>query len=304
MRLRLSALTLLLSVAACSTTEEVRFATAEGLDLTASEATVAQATTLLQAALREADPVSIVTTVDHASNAFDAGLILRPTQVVLFGNPRLGTPIMQANQQAGLDLPQKMLLYEDEDGFTIAAYNTTEYLAARHGVGGVAALGQIGMALSTFQNAALPTGSRSTRNGVSGVARGEGIVTVASDNSVEETVSKLEAAIDGNDNLTLVTTLDHAANAASVGMKLPPTVLLVFGNPALGTPLMRAQQTIAIDLPQKMLVYEDEAGDVTIAYNDPQFLASRHGITGQSETLNTIAGALQMLASGAASSDD
>ena len=300
---RFSLVAALLALSSCSSTEEVSFAATPGLDLSASQATVAQTTALLTAALQQAGPVSIVASVDHAANASGAGLTLRPTRVVLFGNPALGTPLMQANQQAGLDLPQKMLVYQDGDGFTIVGYNTTAYLAARHGVGGVAALDQIDAALSTFAAAAVPTPSNQARNGVSGIARGQGVVTVASQNSVADTVGRLKSAIEGNDNLVLVAEVDHAANAASVGMELRPTVLLVFGNPNLGTPLMQASQTTAIDLPQKMLVYEGASGAVTIAYNDPAFLASRHGITGQDDTLATISNALAMLASGAARGD-
>ena len=301
---RLPLLALLLALAACSSTEEVRFATSvPGLDLSASQTSVEQATSQLQAALSNAGPVSVVATVDHAANASGAGLALRPTRVVLFGNPALGTPLMQANQQAGLDLPQKVLVYEDADGYTIVAYNTTEYLAARHGVGGVGTLAQIETALSAFASAAVPTSVRAARNPSTGVAGEQGIVTVASENSVDVTVGRLKEAIQDNPNLTLVAELDHAENAASVGMDLRPTVLLVFGNPGLGTPLMQAGQTAAIDLPQKMLVYEGEDGAVTIAYNDPVYIASRHSITGQDDVLTTISNALEGLASGAAGRD-
>ncbi|MEA5386990.1 DUF302 domain-containing protein [Haloarculaceae archaeon H-GB11] len=126
-----------------------------------------------------------------------------------------------------------------------------------------------------------------------------GIVTVERDASVETVVDELRSAIETNENLTLVTVVDHAANAESVGQELRPTTLLVFGNPALGSVLMQANQTAGLDLPQKFLVFEDETGQTTVAYNDPAFVAQRHGITGQEETLSTIRGALQSLASGA-----
>src|SRR4029450_12973509 len=72
--------------------------------------------------------------------------------------------------------------------------------------------------------------------------------------------------------------IDHAAGAAAVGMPLRPTELLIFGNPPAGTPLMQAEQTIGIDLPLKALVWEDASGGVWIAYNDPAWLAVRHGL--------------------------
>lgn len=124
-----------------------------------------------------------------------------------------------------------------------------------------------------------------------------GLVTVESDESVEATVETIEGRIERSP-LTLLTTVDHAANAASVDRELPPTTLLILGNPDVGTPLMQAGRTVAIDLPQKMLVWEDEERAVNITYNDPQYLARRHGIDGQDSRLASIAAALEKLATG------
>jgi len=126
---------------------------------------------------------------------------------------------------------------------------------------------------------------------------GIGLVTVESDDAFDATVSRISSAIEGNDALMLIATVDHAANAESVGMDLPPTTLLIFGNPKLGTPLMGASRSVAIDLPQKMLVWEEE-GEVMVSYNDPQYLAARHGIEDKAEILEKIAGALEKLATG------
>ena len=133
--------------------------------------------------------------------------------------------------------------------------------------------------------------------GETGVSEGAGLVTVESSQSFDATVGRIRSAIRNNDALTLMTTVDHAANAQSAGMQLPPTTLLIFGNPNLGTPLMQASRSTAIDLPQKTLVWEEE-GQVYVTYNDPQYLAARHGIDGQEEILSTIANALESLATG------
>ena len=270
-----------------------------GLAVAESDAPVAPSFGRLTDALDAAGPVSVVARVDHAQNAASAGLRLRPTRVVLFGNPRLGTPLMQVNQQAGLDLPQKVLVFEDAAGRTVVAYNTADYLANRHGVGGAETLSQIAAALATFAETA--AGSAEIRETpAASVARNEGVVTVESANDFETTYDRLVAAIDANPNLTLVAELDHRANAASVGLDLRPTRLVVFGNPALGTPLMQASQTVGIDLPQKMLVYQDAGGRVRVAYNAPAYLARRHDL-GDVATLDAIAAALVGLAEQAAS---
>lgn len=249
-------------------------------------------------ALEANENIGIVAEVNHQANAASVDLDLPPTRVVLFGNPNLGTPLMQANQQAGIDLPQKVLVYENGKDRVFAAYNSVDYLVERHGVGDVPTLSTIEQALNALIENTTGGSAKTTRQ--KRVKQGEGIVTVASDQSFEDTYNKLQSTIDGNPNLRIVAELDHQANAASVGLDLNPTRLIVFGNPNLGTPLMQESQTIGIDLPQKMLVYETEAGEVYIAYNNPEFLAERHGIKDADDTLNTIANALANLAQTAA----
>ena len=124
----------------------------------------------------------------------------------------------------------------------------------------------------------------------------DGLVTVASEESFDATVERITADIEESP-LNLVTTIDHAANAASADLDLPPTTLLVFGNPAVGTPLMQASRTVAIDLPQKMLVWEADEG-TRVAYNDPAYLAERHEIDNQSDRLEQIRSVLDSLATG------
>lgn len=104
-----------------------------------------------------------------------------------------------------------------------------------------------------------------------------GLVSIRSRHPVKVTVDRLEASLKGK-GITVFARIDHAAGAAAVGMPLRPTELLIFGNPSTGTPLMQADQTIGIDLPLKALVWEDESGSVWIAYNDPAWLAVRHGL--------------------------
>jgi uncharacterized protein (DUF302 family) len=123
-----------------------------------------------------------------------------------------------------------------------------------------------------------------------------GLVTVDRDESFETVVTQITTTIETNEKLTLITTVDHAKNAASVGLDLCPTTLIMFGNPALGTPLMQRERTIGIDLPQKMLVWEDEG--VHVAYNDPQYLAERHGIDNANDILTKISHALEQIATG------
>jgi uncharacterized protein (DUF302 family) len=105
----------------------------------------------------------------------------------------------------------------------------------------------------------------------------DGLTIVASKLSAKETMDRLEAEVKAK-GLTVFARIDHAAGAAAVGMALRPTELLIFGNARGGTPLMQAEQTAGIDLPLKGLVYQDEAGKVWLATNNPGWIAQRHGL--------------------------
>lgn len=104
----------------------------------------------------------------------------------------------------------------------------------------------------------------------------DGLITVKSAVSVKETISRLETAA-REKGLVIFARIDHAAGAQKIGKSLRPTELLIFGNPQGGTPLMECAQTAGIDLPLKALAWEDAGGQVWLGYNDPLFLAQRHG---------------------------
>jgi uncharacterized protein (DUF302 family) len=109
------------------------------------------------------------------------------------------------------------------------------------------------------------------------VQKEEGIVKIPSHHSLDETVAKLGAILKSKD-VTLFALVDHSGEAEKVGLKMPPTKLLIFGNPKGGTPLMLAAPSAAIDLPLKILVAEDSQGKVWISYNSPEYLKERHGL--------------------------
>ena len=107
-------------------------------------------------------------------------------------------------------------------------------------------------------------------------AAADGLVAVKSSYSAKETMDRLEASVKQR-GLTVFARIDHAAGAAKIGKTLRPTELLIFGNPQGGTPLMECEQTAGIDLPLKALAWEDAAAQVWVGYNDPAYLAQRHG---------------------------
>lgn len=109
------------------------------------------------------------------------------------------------------------------------------------------------------------------------MAKQNGIVSLPSDRSVDATVDRLRNILQSK-GITLFGLIDHSGEAEKVGMKMPPTKLLIFGSPKAGTPLMLASPSTAIDLPLKILVWEDQQGKVSVSYNSPEYLEERHGL--------------------------
>jgi uncharacterized protein (DUF302 family) len=109
------------------------------------------------------------------------------------------------------------------------------------------------------------------------VQKQEGIVKIPSHHSVDETLDKLKTILKSK-GVTLFALVDHSGEAEKVGLKMPPTKLLIFGNPKGGTPVMLASPSVAIDLPLKILVAEDSEGKVWISYNGADYLKERHGL--------------------------
>jgi uncharacterized protein (DUF302 family) len=128
------------------------------------------------------------------------------------------------------------------------------------------------------------------------VVTADGLIACVSKFGPKETMDRLAGAVTRR-GISIMARIDHAAAAAAVGMELRPTEVLIFGNPQAGTPLMQAVQTIGIDLPLKALVWQDESGSTWLAYNDPQWLARRHGVdAGLHRTLHAMADALAAMA--------
>jgi uncharacterized protein (DUF302 family)/uncharacterized membrane protein YidH (DUF202 family) len=138
--------------------------------------------------------------------------------------------------------------------------------------------------------------SESSKEMTMAVATSKGIVDVPTNHTVDQTVEKLKNILQSK-GVMLFALVDHSGEAEKVGMKIPATKLLIFGSPKAGTPLMLAAPSIAIDLPLKILVWEDKAGKVRLSYNSPEYLKERHDLS--PELLANIA-VVEMLAAKAA----
>ena len=126
----------------------------------------------------------------------------------------------------------------------------------------------------------------------------DGLVNVPSIFSVEKTADRIESILNEK-GITIFNRIKHSESAGKIGIELRDTELIIFGNPKLGSPLMKCQQSVAIDLPQKVLIWEDDNAKVWISYNDPGFLGKRHNITGCEDVLLKIEKALAGIAKAA-----
>jgi uncharacterized protein (DUF302 family) len=127
----------------------------------------------------------------------------------------------------------------------------------------------------------------------------DGLISVRSSHGPKETVRRLEAEVKAK-GLTVFAHVDHAAGAVEVGLPLRATDLLIFGNAKGGTPLMQLHQTMGIDLPLKILVWQDQGGVTWLSYNDPGWLAQRHRLDKDAESsVNGLTGALRAIANAA-----
>lgn len=127
-----------------------------------------------------------------------------------------------------------------------------------------------------------------------------GLIRVKSPYSVKDTADRLEEILQVK-GMTVFARINHAAGAQKVGKTLRPTVLIIFGNPKMGTLLMQCNQSVAIDLPQKILIWQDQKGQVWLAYNAPEYLAKRHDIRQCGDVLKKIKKALGNFAKAATS---
>ena len=130
------------------------------------------------------------------------------------------------------------------------------------------------------------------------VEAADGVVNVPSTLNVKETADRMESILK-NKGMTIFNRIKHSEGAGKVGIELRDTELIIFGNPKVGSPLMKCQQSVAIDLPQKALIWEDDKAKVWISYNNPKYLEKRHNITGCEEIILKIEKALAGIAKSA-----
>ncbi len=251
-------------------------------------------------ALESNETITITKKFDQKADAVANKRDLGPTRMVVFGNPALGTPLMQENRTVGIDLPRKVLLFGGKKG-VLLAWDSPEYLAARHDVADVGTLATMGDALDKLGG---DVGSDVVSvTALTGIRKREGLQVTKSDYSFDETYARLKEAIEKNPSLRVAFEVDHAANAKKVGLDLLPTKLIALGFPTAELDMMKSERTAAIDLPHKILVWYERDGDVKVAYTEPSYIVRRHRLNVDEQNVKDQADLLHALVE-AASDDD
>lgn len=155
----------------------------------------------------------------------------------------------------------------------------------------IAALALAVASCASVENILNSPDSNSSKETTTTINAKKGLVTLQSNHSVKDTANKLASIIESK-GMTVFARVDHQKNAAGVNLELRPTQVIMFGNPKAGTPLMQCEQSVAIDLPQKILISEDADNKVWLSYNNPDYLKTRHDIQGCDTAIDNISKAL------------
>lgn len=155
----------------------------------------------------------------------------------------------------------------------------------------IAALALAVASCASVENILNSPDSNSSKETITTINAKKGLVTLQSNHSVKDTADKLASIIESK-GMTVFARVDHQKNAAGVNLELRPTLVIMFGNPKAGTPLMQCEQSVAIDLPQKILISEDADDKVWLSYNNPDYLKTRHDIQGCDTAIDNISKAL------------
>ena len=219
----------------------------------------------------DAAGMATIVEIDHSRLAEDVGVPMPPSRVILFSDPAIEAPILAENIRAGLDLPMRALAYWQDEGPALK-YTGSDFLAARHGLTDAAALAGLDGALASAL-----AGVDAVSTPVEGLALDYGIIEFNSPFDLAESVERLKAAVMSQDDTVWFGEVDFTAEAASVGVDLPPSRLLLFGGPGPGGVAMADFPSIGLDaFCQKLLIYEDGTGAVRVLFNGIAALAELH----------------------------
>ena len=224
--------------------------------------------------------LSKIVDIDHSRLGQQAGSPMPPARVLIFSDSQLESELIKQNPLVALDLPLRVLAFEDgRDSSSKIIYNTFDYLVSRY---------QLDPASADKLRDRYTANLRVATNGIATTAVStfpgdtmspDGIITISSPYGFEETVERVNAAIDSQDDTIHFGTVDFQANAREQGVDVAPSYLILFGGPGPGGKAMAEAPTLGLDgFCQKFLIWEDESGQIKLSFNDLLALAERQGV--------------------------
>jgi uncharacterized protein (DUF302 family) len=245
--------------------------------------------TIIKSAIEANGNLEISAEVNHSEAAKSIEMEIPQSHLIIFGNPKAGTQLMLQNQAVAIDLPMKMLIYDD-NGTTKIIYNNASILMNRYEI----VLPELEEKMNGLLNKISASEIEETKlQDLKLESILSDLQTKESSLSVDKASEKLEKLLKEKE-FKLISKVEHDKAAKNAGLELRPTRLFIFGKPQVGSQLMKLTSTIGLDLPMKILVYQDENGKTQVSYFKGSFLANRHSI--ENEELTTkIDGILDML---------
>ncbi|MFK8043127.1 DUF302 domain-containing protein [Congregibacter sp.] len=231
--------------------------------------------------LAAADDLREIADIDHSRLAHEAESPMPPARVVIFSNPELETSLIQENPLTALDLPLRALTFEDsDDGSPSLIYNSFDYLLSRYGLNPEDTLALRKRYEQSFATAVAGVSSQVLTQFASDVMQPDGIVTIDSPFDFEETIERVNEAINAQGDTVHFGVVDFRANAAEVGVSILPSHMILFGGPGPGGKAMASALTLGLDgFCQKFLIWQDQEGVTHLSFNDLLALAERQGVS-------------------------
>ncbi|WP_375560876.1 DUF302 domain-containing protein [Bernardetia sp. OM2101] len=243
----------------------------------------------IKSAIEANENLKIIAEVNHSEAAKGIEMEISENRLIIFGNPKAGTQLMQQNQAVAIDLPMKILVYDD-NGTTKVIYNNASILMNRYEITLPELEEKMNGLLDKISVSDIEEPQLHKLQLESILAD---LQTKESSLSVDKASEQLEKLLKEKE-FKLIAKVEHDKAAKNTGLELRSTRLFIFGKPKVGSQLMKLNSTIGLDLPMKILIWEDENGKTQVSYFKGSFLANRHSI--ENEELTTkIDGVLDML---------
>ncbi|HLS11335.1 MAG TPA: DUF302 domain-containing protein [Flavobacteriaceae bacterium] len=270
MRFLISVLMVALFVSCSSDDRTITYPDTPGLAYAESEATFTETYRGLRASMQQAD--YRIEEIDFKEYAESHGKRSREAKMILFSNPSLEVPLLKENPKIGMEFPSRVLTFEDRDKFILVAYNNMEYYSRMYDLNNMGAVQNMESSLSQIVSDV--TGNMTMKNETAMV--GKNTITIASRKSFNETYNTLRNIISDNPEMNLLAEVDHQLNASTVGEDIRPNKLLLFTTGLLEANLIDRHQLSVMDLPLRLLVWEDENNKVHVSYSDLYTIKDRH----------------------------